>query len=254
MSIWGKILGASIGFAFGGPLGALVGAATGHYIGRFRADAVAAERIDEGSRSGTQRNDYRQISFAVSVVVLAAKLAKADGTVTRTEIEAFKKVFHIPEHEIKDVGKIFDEAKESSEGFEPYAYQVAQMFKNNPPVLEELLNALFYVAKSDNVIHAAELKYLQAVAKILGLKQSNFDRIHSIHSQKPLSDPYSILGVSRDMPDKELKARHRNLVLKHHPDKLIAEGMPVEFVEQANDKLACINAAYDEICMERRLN
>ena len=157
-----------MGFALGGPLGALAGAAAGHYIGRFRADAIAAEGIGGSASFSESENSRRQVSFAVAVIVLAAKLAKADGVVTRDEIETFKQVFHIPIHEVDNVGAIFDEAKASPDNFELYAQQIGLIFGNNPAVLEEFLNALFCIAKSDNVVHPAELQYLKEVANIFG--------------------------------------------------------------------------------------
>ena len=251
MSIWGKILGASVGFALGGPLGALAGAAAGHYIGRVRADAIAAEGIGGSASFSESENSRRQVSFAVAVIVLAAKLAKADGVVTRDEIETFKQVFHIPIHEVDNVGAIFDEAKASPDNFELYAQQIGIIFGNNPAVLEEFLNALFCIAKSDSVVHPAELQYLKEVANIFGFTSGEFERIAAMHMPGASSDTYQILGVTRDITNKELKAHYRALVLEHHPDKLIAQGLPEEFVEQANEKLARINAAYDQICTER---
>ena len=254
MSIWGKILGASAGYALGGPLGALAGVVAGHYIGRFRAEAKAAEKSDRVNYDSQPERTQRQLSFTIAVIVLAAKLAKADGVVTHNEIATFKRIFRIPTVEIKNVGAIFNEARESADNFEPYARQVASMFHSNSAVLEELLDALFAIAKADGVLHQSELDYLRSVARIFGFKDTEFDRISAGHAIDPSSDPYLILGVSRDVSDQELKSHHRNLVLRHHPDKLIAQGMPSEFIDQANQKLALINSAYDQVCKQRAGN
>src|SRR3546814_6938950 len=89
----------------------------------------------------------KQIAFTIGVIVLGAKLSKADGRVTRDEVDAFKRVFHIPADEMKNVGRVFDQARKDSRGYEPYARQLARMFADNPGVLEELLDGLFHVAR-----------------------------------------------------------------------------------------------------------
>ena len=248
MSIWGKILGASAGYALGGPLGALAGVVVGHYIGRFRAEANAAEQLEQSINTGPEsRRSERQVSFAIAVIALSAKLAKVDGVVTRDEVEKFKRVFHIATAEIKDVGAIFNEARESAENFESYAQQVAVMFHPNLAVLEELIDALFAIAKADGKLHQSELDYLRSVARIFGFGDTEFERISAGHAPDPSSEPYLILGVSQDISDEDLKSHHRRLVLQHHPDRLIAEGMPAEFIDQANQKLALVNSAFDQV-------
>ena len=189
----------------------------------------------------------RQVSFTIAVIALAAKLAKADGVVTHDEIRTFKRVFHIPTAEIKDVGAIFNEARESAENFEPYAQQVANMFHSNLPVLEELLDALFAIAKADGKLHESELGYLRSVSRIFGFNDTEFNRISAGHAPDPSLDPYLILGVSQDISDENLKSHHRGLVLRYHPDRLTAQGMPTEFIDQANQKMGLINSAYDQV-------
>ena len=254
MSVWGKVLGAGAGFALGGPLGALVGAAAGHYIAKFRANALSSEGSDNASFSGENSQEARQVVFATALVVLSAKLAKADGVVSREEVVRFKSIFNIPKSEISSVGAIFDKAKETADGFEPYAEQVAQLFQSTPAVLENLVGALFEIAKSDGWVHEAELRYLRNVSRIFGLDSGTFARISSQYAPEDGEpDPHSVLGVSSDTPDQQLKARYRELVVQHHPDKLIANGMPSEFVQKANEKLALINSSYDKICAQRNI-
>lgn len=241
MSVWGKIIGGAAGFALGGPIGALLGAMAGHAF------------VDTGERP-TDTRSRKQVAFTAGVIVLAAKMAKADGVVREEEIEAFRKVFHpILRDEVKEseVARVFNIAKEDSEGFESYAQQLAEMFKGNPAVLEELLNCLFLIAKADNVYHPKENEYLESVAEIFGLSEAAFRRIRAAHGvDKP--DPYTVLGVPRDISDEELKSKYRELVRAHHPDTLIAQGVPQEFVDTANEKLAVINDAYDRIERERK--
>jgi DnaJ like chaperone protein len=229
MSIWGAILGGAAGFiALGGPLGALFGAAAGHAIGKItgrqEAEGETAPQIDGASPQATTK----QVAFTIAVIALGAKMAKADGIVTRAEIDAFKQVFRIPDDEMKNVGRVFDRARRSALGFEAYAAQIAGMFKNQPAALEELLDGLFHIAKADGHVPGTEIEYLRKVAGIFGFSEHDFERIRAEN-----------LG-----PDKA----------EHHPDRLIAKGVPKEFIDVANEKLATINAAWDRISRERDIN
>jgi DnaJ like chaperone protein len=247
VSIWGKIVGGAAGYALGGPLGGLVGAMAGHVVDRYRQTG-AGDLAEGDGRDATKR-----IAFTIAVIVLGAKMAKADGTVTRDEINAFRQVFHVPPRELKNVGRVFDRARRDARGFEPYARQIARMFRNNPAVLEELLDALFHVASADRVVSPRELEYLSRVAAIFGFDERRFDRIRAEHLGPDEADPYRVLGLDPTTADDKLKTTYRRLVRENHPDRLIAQGLPAEFVDLANQKLARINAAYDEIRDERGL-
>jgi DnaJ like chaperone protein len=250
MSIWGKIIGGVAGFALGGPLGALLGAIAGHAADRRIEQAEPAE----DQQSLDDRSGSRQIAFTIAVIVLGAKMAKADGVVSRAEVAAFKEVFQVPPHELKNVARLFDQAKEEPAGFEPYAKQIARMFRRDHPVLEELLDGLFHIAKADGGVHDAEIVYLKKVANIFGLDDADFARIREGHLGPDKADPYTLLGTNRLASNEEIKAAWRKLVRDTHPDKLMAQGLPREFIDLANDKLATINAAYDKIAKERGIN
>ncbi|MHC8508983.1 MAG: TerB family tellurite resistance protein [Rhodospirillales bacterium] len=250
MSIWGKVIGGAAGFAIGGPLGALMGAAFGHSFDRMkREDAQGA-----GAGPSAGGRDNLQVLFTTSIVVLGAKLAKADGRVTPDEIAAFKQVFNIPPEDMAAVGRIFDEAKGDAAGFEPYAEQIAAIFRTQPAVLEQLLTALFRIAMADGVYHGAERAYLVRVAQIFGFSEAAFARIETMFTQGAgAENPYAVLDLDQNASDSEVKSRYRELIREHHPDRLTAQGMPEEFVAQANDKMAAINAAYDTIEKQRGL-
>ncbi len=237
MSIWGKVIGGGVGFALGGPLGALLGAFAGHAMDKART--AAPSTFD------------RQVAFTLAVIVLAAKMAKADGRVTPDEVEAFKQVFHIPPGEMKNVGRLFDEARDDAEGYEPYAQQIAAMFAHDPAVLEELLSGLFHIAKADGTVDAAELKFLGRVAAIFGFDERAFARIRAAELGPDEADPYQILGLTRDASDGEIKKAYHGLTRDYHPDTLIAQGLPQEFIDLANEKMAAINGAHDRIQKSR---
>jgi len=253
MSIFGIIVGGTAGFiALGGPLGALLGAAAGHAVDRWRKKKKKSAPGDElPAESGVQRLATRQIAFTVAAIALGAKMAKADGIVTRDEVDAFKQVFHVPQDEMQNVGRIFDQARKSSLGYEAYAEQIAGMFKRQPTVLEELLDGLFHIAKADGQVPEAEIDYLQSVATIFGFDAAKFARIRASHLGADKTDPFVVLGVAHDAANADIKAAYRKLVRDNHPDRLIAKGMPKEFIDVATDKLAAINSAYDRVARER---
>lgn len=264
MSIWGKIVGGTAGFAVGGPLGAILGAVAGHAVDRMRdspreltdetgQQAGAGGANGAGAQEEQPAADHRaddntkKIAFTIAVIVLGAKMAKADGVVTKDEIQAFRQVFQVPPDELKNVGKVFNQARQDSRGFEPYAKQIGRMFKDNPMVLEELLDGLFHIAKADGEVGNDELDYLEQVAFIFGLDQASWERIKANNLGADGRDPYEILGVSREAENQEIKSAYRKLVRENHPDTLVSQGMPQEFIELANEKLATINGAYEQI-------
>jgi len=257
MTIWGKIFGGAAGFALGGPLGAVLGGLAGHAVDRMRDSTQALldqdGPIGEAEAEADHRADdnTKRVAFTIAVIVLGAKMAKADGVVTKDEIQAFREVFHVPPDEMKNVGRVFNQARKDSRGFEPYARQVGRMFRNNPAVLEELLDGLFHIAKADGEVTDGERAYLEQVAAIFGLDQAAWERVLANNLNSQDHDPYELLGVSRDATDDEVKRAYRNLVKENHPDRLVSQGMPQEFIDVANEKLATINGAYDRIRQQR---
>jgi DnaJ like chaperone protein len=240
MSIWGKILGGVTGFAIGGPIGAIIGTLAGHAVDSARSKGRASLGIEA-----------KRAAFTIAFIVISAKMAKADGVVTRDEVDAFKQIFPMPPSELKGVGRLFNQARKEASGYEPYARQIAGMFRDQPAVLEELLAALFHIAKADGVVHPAERQFLNDVGEIFGFGPDAFARVSAGRTGSDKGDPYVILGVAGDATVAEIKAAWRQLTRENHPDLLVAQGMPQEFIDLANEKMATINAAYDRIARSR---
>jgi DnaJ like chaperone protein len=273
LQIWGKIIGGIVGFALDGVFGALLGVIVGHMFDHFwaaRSRAGSAGRRPRAGRADARRHrgdstpifadpaETRRIAFATALIVLGAKLCKADGRVTHDEIRAFKRVFPIDDDEVGDVARIFNQAKVSARGFEPYARQIAALFGHDPVLLGEVLTGLFEVARVDRAIAPAEVEFLRRVATIFGFSPAAFEQLHARFAAAArdltgADDAYAVLGLSRQAGDQEIRQTYRKLVREHHPDRLVAKGMPAEMVEQANRTLAAINAAYDRIAKERNL-
>lgn len=240
MSIWGTILGGAAGMALGGPIGALLGVAAVHFAGKATREQIGASQD--------------QAVFAAGFIALCAKMAKADGVVTRDEVNVFKKSFHVSPSEAKRVGWFFDKAKKEVAGFEGYAAQLYRQFRNQPAVLEQVIDLLFHIAMADGVMHPAEMDYLQQVANIFRFSDNEFARIRERHMGRNQSDPYTILGIDHNADDAAVKSAYRKQIKEHHPDLLMAQGVPKELIDVANEKMSAINDAYDQICKIRGIN
>ncbi|WP_232631248.1 TerB family tellurite resistance protein [Methylobacterium sp. Leaf118] len=236
--IWGKIGGAGLGGLVGGPIGALIGGVAGHFL------------VDrEGAPFGPTPRD---VVFTTGLVALAAKMAKSDGVVAESEVQAFGRVVQVEPEARAGVERLFDLAKATTDGFEAYARQLATTFGDEPALLEDVLDGLFHIATADGAIHEAEERYLQAVATIFGLDAAAFRRIAARHLHLA-DDPYLVLGLDAGADGATLKAQYRRLVAETHPDRALARGLPPEAVAIATRRLAAINAAWDQVAAERGL-
>jgi DnaJ like chaperone protein len=204
------------------------------------------------ARLGGDPEDRKQMTFSIAIVALSAKMAKADGVVTFDEIAAFKRLVAYPENQARHVERLFDLARRDVAGYESYATKIAALYDPGDPILTDILDALFEIAGADNFIHEAELAYLAGVASAFGLSPLQFERIKLRHTMPEEGDPYLILGIDRSQSYDDLRRRYRELVAENHPDRLLARGVPAEFVAVANRRLAAINVAWDRIDMERR--
>jgi len=235
MSIWGSLIGGMIGFSLGGPFGMLLGSLIGGKVSRARA------------RGGFSAQAQGQRIFALSLIVLSAKLSKADGQVSREELIAVKDKLKIPEHEIKQVGKIFNQAKEESAGYEPYAKQIAQFYKGNINVLEEVINILFYIAEADGNVSESELNMIQHIAQIFGLNQSQFNSIKESRKSSDKLNPYIVLESKPEDELRDIRKKYLKLSKEHHPDLLLSKGVPQEVIDESKKKMRAINSAWDQI-------
>ncbi|GGF80864.1 molecular chaperone DjlA [Azorhizobium oxalatiphilum] len=228
MALVGMIGGAGMGFVLGGPLGALLGGLAAHALQRLLAPAP------------------RPAAFSIALIALCAKMAKADGVVVPVEVAAFREVLDIPPEELAGVARVFDLASRDTAGFEAYARQIGDLFADEPDTREDLLDALFHVAKADHALHPSELIFMHKVAGLMGFDDAAYERIEARHVRRP-GDPYAVLDLPNDATDAQIKLRWRQLVSEHHPDRLQARGLPPAAIRLANDRVAAVNAAYARI-------
>ena len=226
MSIWGSLIGGMVGFSLGGPFGMLLGSLIGGKISRARSGATG--------------------NFG-ALIVLSAKLSKVDGQVSKEELVAVRDKLKIPENEIDKVGKIFNKAKQESTGYEPYAQQITQIYRNNPHVLEEVINVLFYIAEADGNVSQSELNMIQHIAQIFGLNQSQFNSIKESRKSSDKLNPYIVLESKPEEDLQTIRKKYLKLSKEHHPDILISKGVPLEVIEESKKKMRAINSAWDQI-------
>lgn len=200
----------------------------------------------------------RTVAFTIAVIALSAKMAKADGLVTRDEVTAFRRVFHIPPADEPAAARVFNMAREDVAGFEQYADRIARMFKvegkpcGADSVLCDLMEGLFHIAAADGEYHPAEDAFLARVAEIFGMEDAGFRRLRARHIPDLVPDPYSVLGVSPDASLEHIRAVYRTEVRQTHPDQMIARGVPEEAVKLAEQRMQAINRAWEEIQDSRR--
>jgi DnaJ like chaperone protein len=261
MSYWGKVIGGMAGLVMGGPFGAAIGAALGHAAdtgmpARFPFPFSAIADPVAGQAKVAAMLGQRQQLFSISVVALSAKLAKCDGPVTRAEIDMFRRQFRIPDNSVREIGRLFDQARESIEDFQSYAVPLGDAFSDNPAMLELVLGSLFAIARADGAVNAKEQVFLTGVHRAFRLDRLAWDRASGAAPPRASADepdPYEILGVTRSSSGEELRAVWKKLMRENHPDALAARGVHPEFIEKASASVARINAAWDRIKRERGL-
>ena len=189
----------------------------------------------------------RSVAFTIAVIALGAKMAKADGLVTRDEVTAFREVFHIPPHEEQAAAKVFDLARKDVAGYQDYARRIAGMFGADHPSLCDLMEGLFHIAMADGQYHSKENDFLAQVAEIFGISEARFARMRVRFVPDATPDPYTVLGVAPDTPLTEIRKSWRKLVRESHPDLMIARGVPEEAMRIAEKRMVDVNRAWEDI-------
>ncbi|MBL8549485.1 MAG: molecular chaperone DjiA [Hyphomonadaceae bacterium] len=221
MSVWSKILEAA-----------------------QRAFDPEADAPDLTQECAPQAGD---VGFTAAVIGLAAKMAKADGEATETELFAAAQVFRPPPGEEAQFRRVFNLAKQTVAGFDSYARQIGRKYRARPCLLEDVLDGLFHIASADGGVGEAELRYLATVAEHFGFSELEFRRIRATNLGPEINDPYAVLGLLPGAAMEDVRRAWRRLAAENHPDRMTQRGAPEEFVAIAKEKTAAINAAYARI-------
>jgi DnaJ like chaperone protein len=263
MSWWGKALGGAFGFMIGGPLGALMGIAFGHNFDRGMNSLGDAEWQGDGQ-------DRIQAAFFTATFSVMGYIAKADGKVTRDEIKLAESVMShlgLPAEMRESARKLFNEGKSSDFPIDEVLDQFRKESKRRTTLIQMFLEIQLQAAYADGVMHPAEKEVLRHICARLGISLSQLDRLEEMFKagfgragyqpgqsqQTTVEEAYAILAVDKSISDSELKKAYRRLMSQHHPDKLVAKGLPEEMIADATEKTQQIKAAYDKIREARGL-
>ncbi len=197
----------------------------------------------------------QSIGFTIAVLALGAKMAKADGTVTRDEVTAFRRIFTFPQGEEEHAAHVFNLARQDVAGFDAYARKIARLFNpegrklcaDDHHVLVDILEALFQIALADGSYHAGEDAFLTHVADAFGLDDACFRIVRSRLVEGAPRDPYDVLGLPQGAPREAARKAWKALVRDTHPDVMQARGVPPEAMKLAERRMQLINEAWREI-------
>lgn len=251
MGWFGKVVGGTIGFALGGPLGAIAGAAFGHTF-----DSSSKQRyVNNNARLSS--GEESQFTFFIAAFSMLAKLAKADGRVSKEEIDSIED-FMVNNlnlnHESRRLAmNIFHAATDSQETFHDFARQFYMHFSRQPQLLELMMDMLFRVSVADGVLSESEEQLIHSAARVFNFNDAEYSKFKSRYV-KDFEKYYAILGCGGNDPDDQIKKQYRKLVSEYHPDKIASKGLPEEFTKFANDKFREIQGAYEVIKKERESN
>jgi len=228
MSIWSRIASAIEALVQGEPLSAV--------LDRLRAAAQPPER---------------SVAFTIGVIALGAKLAKADGKVTRDEVTMFRAVFTIAPEDEGHAARVFNLARQDVAGFDAYARKIAALFPPGDPVLRDLMEGLFRIALADGEFHPREEAFLDRVAAIFGLPDRCFAALKARFLPDVAPDPYAVLELDPDATLDQVRDAWRAAVRHSHPDALRARGLPDEALVAADERMKALNRAWDDIRSRR---
>lgn len=259
MGWWGKLIGGAFGFMLGGPLGAILGAVLGHNFDR------GLERLKLEYAGGSADPERIQAAFFTATFSIMGHIAKADGRVSEREIALARQVMahmRLNEEQKRAAIGLFNQGKQPDFPLDAALAQFRRECHRRRQLLQMFLEIQIFTALADGELHATERAALLHIADQLGFSRADFERLVAmVRAQQhfaggaagappargSLSDAYAVLGVSRNASNDEVKRAYRRLMNQHHPDKLVAKGLPEEMMEIAKEKSQEIRAAYDRI-------
>lgn len=262
MSWWGKLLGGSFGFLLGGPLGALIGIALGHNFDSGLVRSLRAQ-LEPGNQERVQT------AFFTAVFSVMGHLAKADGRVTEHEIELARDIMQRmnlnAEMRQTAIG-LFNQGKQPDFNVTEVLQQFRRECHGRRNLMRMFAEILVHAAYADGGLDAAERRVLEQVRIALGFSQREFTHIEAVvynaryfggrsagdqAAQPPgrnaLREAYAVLGVEETDSDAKVKKAYRRMMNQHHPDKLVAKGLPEEMIKLATEKTQEIKQAYELI-------
>ncbi|EGM68974.1 co-chaperone DjlA [Shewanella sp. HN-41] len=259
MRLWGKFFGFVIGFMFGRIFGALLGLWLGHLYDKRASGGGSFKQI-----LGQAKN--RQSIFFNTTFAVMGHVAKASGHITETDIRIATLLMdqlRLTGDARKEAQQAFRQGKASDFDLRSSLQAFRAVTMGRKELVQMFIEIQIQTALSDGELDPAEQAILMTVAQELGYGREQLDellkrwqaeyRFHqtSNGNKTSITDAYNLLGITSDASDQEVKRAYRKLMNEHHPDKLIAKGLPPEMMEIANRKAQDIQAAYDRVKSER---
>ena len=261
MSWWGKLAGGAFGFMLGGPLGALLGAVLGHNLDK----GLRGLEQDEGLGAGDQ--ERVQTAFFTATFSVMGHVAKADGHVSRDEIALARSVMERMDldAEMRHAAiELFNQGKQPHFPLDDVLEQFRRECRRRSTLIQMFIEIQLQAAYADGRLDTAEEQVLLHICRQLGIPEFLFRRLQRMveaqhgfgaasgrqarqAARPPLEDAYAMLGVSASASDAEVKKAYRRLMSQHHPDKLVAKGLPEEMMKLAAEKTGEIRKAYEQI-------
>ncbi len=220
----------------------------GEFIGSFHGRTGLAGSLANAFDLDNWLPGGRDAAFTLALIALSAKMAVSDGVVTGSELRAFHRTVEIPPGIEQQVDRLFKLAQQDVAGYQTYAKKIGRFFSDSPETLEHVLDGLFHIASADGFIHESELEYLKDVSTIFGFDDARFEQLAAQHVVLDTGiDPYLVLGLVPGSDRDEVRRAYRVLVSEHHPDRLIAKGVPEELIDVATARMQAINQAYNKL-------
>lgn len=256
MGWWGKIVGGAFGFMLGGPLGAMLGAALGHNLDR------GLERLQLSGPSGVEQ--VRTAFFTATFSVMG-RVAKADGRVSEDEIAFARAVMDsmaLGGDQRQVAIRLFTEGKQAEFPLDDALDQFRKECRRASTLIRVFLEIQLQAAYADGRLSPGERELLVYIFERLGFSEAEFEHLDAMVRRAAsftgeaaagtpprdrLREAYEVLGVAEDASDDEVKKAYRRLMNQHHPDKLVAKGLPEEMMQLAKEKTQEIKAAYETI-------
>ena len=262
MAWWGKIFGGTFGFMFGGPLGAALGAAIGHSFDKG---------LNESMTLGSSDQEQIQAAFFTATFSVMGNIAKADGRVTPDEIALAATVMRnmaLNADQTRVAQDLFNQGKRGEIDLQQLLQQFRQVCGRRRNLLLMFLEVQLHAAYADGELHQNEARLIEQIAVTLGFNRFELEQIEkrvraersggnggravSDGASLSLSEAYAILGVAPEASDAEVKKAYRRLMNQHHPDKLVAKGLPEEMMKMATEKTQTIKSAYEAVKRSRK--
>ena len=249
MAWWGTFIGGTLGFVFGGPIGAMIGAALGGNLDRG---------IKMGDQFDTGNQERVQAAFFTTTFSVMGHVAKADGHVSAQEISAAKNIMaqmQLSAQQRKAAIKFFDQGKSADFPLEDILHQFKKECHGRRNLIQMFVEIQIATAQADGNVDDSEKRVLYTIGNILGFSRGQIEHLFNMANAQrasasgslTLTQAYKILGINKGSSETEVKKAYRRLMSQHHPDKLVAKGLPDEMIQLATEKTQEIRKAYDLI-------